>query len=173
LAEVPGKKRKRHFAERDLSERPSKPLAALQLDPRRNALLVALPEDELSSLLPSLKPVRLARGEVLYEAGEKFRYGYFMTEGLVSLESVLRSGRTAEVTVLGREGLIGFVSILAVHSLPNRVVVEVPGSAFRIDAEALETARCRNKTLDLVLRRFVGPCGSRRCKRSPVIACTT
>jgi CRP-like cAMP-binding protein len=69
---------------------------------------------------------------------------------------VLRNGMGAEVSVIGKEGLVGFAAMLELSRIPARVVVQLPGAAYRIDAAVLMAARRQNPTLDLQLHRFLG-----------------
>jgi len=124
-------------------------------DPRDNRMLAALPPNELAELAPHLEYVRLSQNQVLFDAGERIGSAYFITEGLVSLITMLRSGMGVEIALMGKEGLPGFLCVLQ-PTIPTRVAVQLGGAAFRISAEELRKAVRRNPTLDLLLRRFVG-----------------
>lgn len=75
--------------------------------PQQNHLLAALPAQSLERLLPHLEPITLPLGKVLYESGDALRHVYFPTDSIVSLLYVMENGASAEISVVGNEGLIG------------------------------------------------------------------
>ena len=88
--------------------------------PKQNRLLNALPEEEFARLLPHLEQVELALSEVLYESGGSLRYAYFPTTCIVSLLYVLENGASAEIAVVGNDGIIGVALFMGGGSMPNR-----------------------------------------------------
>ena len=120
----------------------------------RNRLLAALPADEYEHLVPSLEPVHLPKGKVIYHAGEIVRYGYFMNDGHVSLLSTTEEGTTLEVAMVGNEGAIGIPIVLRTNKTPYQVMVQIPvRSGFRIKAEVFRNEFDRGgKFQDLMLR---------------------
>jgi len=109
-----------------------------------NQLLDYLPQAVYSRLRHSLKSVQLPKGKVLYEVGDEVHHAYFVTSGMVSLLSATDDGATVEVAMVGSEGLAGVPAVLRNNSTPYRSVVQLPASAMRIRAAALdaEFARC-------------------------------
>ena len=105
----------------------------------RNRLLAALPHDVLLGLRPSLKPVSLPRGRVLWEVDEPLRGVYFLETGAVSLVTVFEDGSTAEMATVGREGVLGIDLLLGGEQALARYVVSVSGLALTV-----ETCRFRN-----------------------------
>ena len=119
-----------------------------------NRLLSELPTEEFQWLRPSLQYVSLAKGEVLYRAGESIRYAYFLNEdALVSVIFTMESGSSIEVCVVGSEGLVSIQAFLRPEVYPGRIVVQIAGSAMRIRADRLRAAFDRGGRLqDLLLR---------------------
>ena len=119
----------------------SEPRLALVVGTRfKNRLLAALPPDVLSSLVPHLRLVSLARGKVLSEADEPLEYVYFVESGAVSIVTVFENGATAEMATVGREGVVGIGSILGGKHALGRCVVLVPGSALAVEASRFRSA---------------------------------
>lgn len=112
-------------------------MAAMQsvLDPRKNRLLAALPPDILERWLPMLESVEMPLGEVLYESGVTLRHVYFPVNAIVSLLYVMEDGSSAEIAVVGREGLVGVALFMGGNSTPSRAVVQGAGTGFRIRAD--------------------------------------
>jgi CRP-like cAMP-binding protein len=102
--------------------------------PLHNELLAALPPDELQRWLPQLEPVTLQLGQVLYEPGATLRHVYFPTDAIVSLLYVMENGASAEIAVVGREGLVGISLFMGGGSTPSRAVVQSEGKGFRLEA---------------------------------------
>jgi CRP-like cAMP-binding protein len=103
-------------------------------DPLHNQLLAALPPAELQRWLPRLEPIELPLGQVLYEPGVMLRHVYFPTDAIVSLLYVMENGASAEIAVVGREGLVGVSLFMGGGSTPSRAVVQSAGRGFRLDA---------------------------------------
>jgi CRP-like cAMP-binding protein len=104
-------------------------------DPRKNRLLAALLAPIFQRWLPMLEHVDLALGQVLYESGVTLRHVYFPTNAIVSLLYVMEDGSSAEIAVVGREGLVGVALFMGGNSTPSRAVVQSAGSGFRISAD--------------------------------------
>jgi CRP-like cAMP-binding protein len=107
---------------------------ALTADPRQNRLLAALPEDEWTRWLPHLEAVEMPLGKVLYESGSTLSHVYFPTTSIVSLLYVMEDGASAEIAVVGREGIVGISLFMGGESTPSRAVVQSAGHAFRLRA---------------------------------------
>lgn len=99
---------------------------------RQNQLLSALPDGEYQHIRPYLERVRLAPGQVLWEAEEQNRYIYFPTTAMICLLYETESGQSIEVGVIGRQGLVGIATFMGEANLSNRVVVQRGGDAYRM-----------------------------------------
>ena len=106
-------------------------------DPLQNQLLAALPGAELQRWLPQLKPVALPLGMVLYEPGSTQSHVYFPTTAIISLLYIIESGASAEIAVVGHEGLVGVSLITGGVSTPSRAVVQSAGTGFRLRGQAV------------------------------------
>jgi CRP-like cAMP-binding protein len=109
----------------------------LAADPRQNRLLAALPDAELARWLPQLEPVTMPLGKVLYESGGSLTHVYFPTTSIVSLLYVLEDGASAEIGVVGREGIVGISLFMGGESTPSRAVVQSAGMGFRLSANLM------------------------------------
>ena len=96
-------------------------------DSRQNHLLNALSMEEYERLLPNLERIELSLSKVLYESGGPLRFAYFPTTCIVSLLYVLENGASAEIAVVGNDGLIGVALFMGGGSMPNRAVVQSAG----------------------------------------------
>ena len=103
-----------------------------------NHLLAAIPPFELARWMLQLESVDMPLGQVLHEAGSALTHVYFPTSAVVSLMYVTESGASAEVAVIGNEGLVGISHFLGGHSMPNRAVVQCAGRAFRLSAQTIK-----------------------------------
>jgi CRP-like cAMP-binding protein len=100
--------------------------------PIGNRLLSALPIPEYQRLSPYLQPVTFPLGKVLYEPGGQLDYVYFPTTSVVSLVYTMKDGATAEMGLIGDEGVIGIAMCLGGNTAPNRAVVQIGGGAVRL-----------------------------------------
>ncbi|WP_191488813.1 Crp/Fnr family transcriptional regulator [Pseudomonas sp. FEN] len=121
--------------------------------PQQNHLLAALPVDALERLLPCLQLIPLPLGKVLYESGDALRHVYFPTDAIISLLYVMESGASAEISVVGNEGLIGIAVFMGGESTPSRAIVQSAGHAFRLPGQRLKDEFNRHgEMLQLMLR---------------------
>jgi len=111
---------------------------AVPPSPRQNHLLAALPEAEWQRILPHLEWVDLPLGKVLYEAGATLTHAYFPTSGIVSLLYVMEDGASAEIAVVGNEGIVGISLFMGGGSTPSRGVVQSAGGGFRVRAQVIK-----------------------------------
>jgi CRP-like cAMP-binding protein len=111
---------------------------SLALDPKTNQLLAALPPADLQRWLPQLEPVQMPLGEVLYESGRALSHVYFPTSSIVSLLYVMENGASAEIAVVGNEGLVGISLFMGGESTPSRAVVQSAGQGLRLRANAIK-----------------------------------
>lgn len=121
--------------------------------PKLNQLLASLPDAEWLRWKPQLERVKLELGQVLYEAGGLQSHVYFPTTAIVSLLYVLENGASAEIAVVGREGLVGVSLFMGGQSTTNRAVVQSAGEGYRLRASGMQTEFNRaGPVLHLLLR---------------------
>jgi CRP-like cAMP-binding protein len=126
---------------------------ALSANPRENQLLAWLPAKEWARLQPHLEPVELPLGHVLHESGGKLEHVYFPTSAIVSLLYVLDDGGSAEIAVVGFEGIVGISLFMGGETTPSRAVVQSAGEGFRLTASlVLEEFNMAGPVLHLLLR---------------------
>src|SRR6202171_2801073 len=102
-----------------------------------NHPLAALPREELERMGPNLQPVSLALGKVIYESGEQMDYVYFPTTSHISLLYTMIDGSTAEMGLVGQEGIVGIALFMGGETTPNRAMVQGGGEAFRMKSKAM------------------------------------
>ena len=123
-------------------------------NPKQNHLLAALPEADYNLLLPRLELVDLPLGKILYESGHVFTNVYFPTTAIVSLLYVLENGASAEIAVVGNEGVVGIALFMGGESMPNRALVQSSGYAYRLNGQALNQQFNRSGALQHLLMRY-------------------
>jgi CRP-like cAMP-binding protein len=106
-------------------------------DPRQNHLLKALPADEYERLFPHLEPVPMPLGHILYESGDKLHYVYFPTTCIISMLYIMENGASAEIAVVGNEGIIGIALFMGGETMPNRAAVQSAGCAYQLRGDQL------------------------------------
>lgn len=122
-------------------------------DPRENQLLAALPDAELARWTPSLERVDMPLGKVLYESGSRVDYVYFPTTSIVSLLYVMEDGASAEIAVVGHEGIVGISLFMGGSSTLGRALVQSAGKGFRLKADmVLEEFNRAGHVLHVLLR---------------------
>ena len=102
----------------------------MPFDPRRNSLLAALPNLNEAPWATDLEPIDLPLGNVLYEPGVKITHAYFPITSIVSLLYVMENGASAEISVVGNEGLIGVSLFMGGETTPSRAIVQSAGFGF-------------------------------------------
>src|SRR6476619_2609483 len=121
--------------------------------PRQNHLLAALPAGDYERLVPHLELIPLKLGEVLYEPGVQLRYVYFPTTSIVSLLYVMEDGASAEIAIVGNEGILGISLFMGGETTPSRAVVQSAGYGYRLKAQLLKSEFGRfGPTMHLLLR---------------------
>ena len=106
--------------------------------PTQNRLLAALPATEYERLLPHLELVPMPLGEVLYESGGRLHHVYFPTTSIVSLLYVLENGASAEIAVVGNEGILGISLFMGGETTPSRALVQSAGFGYRLKSQLLK-----------------------------------
>lgn len=122
--------------------------------PWQNHLLDALPTVEYEPLFPYFELVQMPLGKVLYESGDELRHAYFPTTCIVSLLYVMENGASAEIAVVGNEGVIGVALFMGGGTMPNRAVVQSAGYAYRLPAPMMQQECSRNGPLLRLLLRY-------------------
>jgi CRP-like cAMP-binding protein len=122
--------------------------------PRENHLLSVLPEAERARVTPHLVAVEMPLGHVVYESGDSLRHVYFPTTSIVSLLYVTEDGSSAEIAVVGNEGIIGIALFMGGETTPNRAVVQSAGEAYRLDSRILKEEFHRAGPLQRLLLRY-------------------
>ena len=117
-----------------------------------NGLLAALPETERARWIAQLECVEMPLGQVLYESGTTLSHVYFPTTAIVSLLYVTENGASAEIAVVGREGIVGISLFMGGESTPSRAVVQSAGQGLRLSAQVIKDEFNRAPVLHLLLR---------------------
>ena len=107
-------------------------------DPRRNQLLAALPDAEWQCWSSQLEWVDMPLGQVLYESGRTLGHVYFPVTSIVSLLYVMEDGASAEIAVVGLEGVVGISLFMGGESTPSRAVVQSAGRGMRLSASFIK-----------------------------------
>ncbi|APU32830.1 Crp/Fnr family transcriptional regulator [Ectopseudomonas alcaliphila JAB1] len=122
--------------------------------PQQNHLLAALSAEVRQRLFAHLELVPLPLGKVLYESGDTMRHVYFPTDSIISLIYVMESGASAEISVVGNEGLVGIALFMGGESTPSRAVVQSGGHAFRLKGPLLKIEFERHGELLVLMLRY-------------------
>ena len=123
-------------------------------DALRNFLLAALSDDDFERINPKLKPVSFKLGEVLYESGEKLDYVYFPTTAIVSLLYIMENGTTAEIGVVGNDGILGVSLFMGGETTTSRAVIQSAGNAVRMKAIDMKTEFALGGRFQALLLRY-------------------
>ncbi len=122
--------------------------------PRQNQVLAALPAEDYERLHSHLELVPLPLGWAIYESGSEQSYEYFPTTSIVSMLYVMKDGASAEIAVVGREGVVGFALFLGGETTSGRAVVQSAGFAYRLKRSLLRAEFERGGPLQQLLLRF-------------------
>jgi CRP-like cAMP-binding protein len=149
------RKRKRSAAVAPTSPAaPQSPGDSALPSPRQNQLLDALPASDYQRLRPHLDYRELKLGDVLYEPATKMRYVYFPTTAIVSLLYVMEDGASAEIAIVGNEGILGISLFMGGETTPSRAVVQSAGYGYRMKAQILKDEFGRFGPMMHVLLRY-------------------
>ena len=124
------------------------------LPPQSNHLLAVLSPEVQARIFPKLELVALPLGKVLYESGDTLRHIYFPVDSIVSLLYVMENGASAEIWVVGKEGLVGVALSMGGESTPSRGVVQSGGTAFRMLGQELKEEFNRHGELMVLMLRY-------------------
>jgi CRP-like cAMP-binding protein len=122
--------------------------------PMQNQLLDALSAAELKRLRPRLELVDMPLGDVVYESGRHIDYVYFPTTCIVSLLYVLENGASAEIAVVGHEGVVGISIFMGGETTPSRAVVQSEGRAYRLPGPAMKEEFTRGRAMQHLMLRY-------------------
>ncbi len=137
------------FAKLDLPKSFVMPLSSTA---KINQLLAALPDAEWQRWLPQLECVEMPLGQVLYEPGKTLSHVYFPTTAIVSLLYVLENGTSAEIAIVGNDGIVGVSLFMGGESTTSRAVVQSAGQGIRLKSQAIKDEFNRAPVLHLLLR---------------------
>ncbi|MFN2310929.1 MAG: Crp/Fnr family transcriptional regulator [Spirochaetia bacterium] len=132
----------------------SEPTRNSKPDPRENRLLAVLKKPEYERIAANLELVPLPLGEVLYESGGQLNWVYFPTNSIVSLLYVMEDGASAEIAVVGNEGIVGIALFMGGQTMPNRAVVQSAGHAYRLKGSLLNQEFARSGAVQHLLLRY-------------------
>ncbi|MGE5103999.1 MAG: Crp/Fnr family transcriptional regulator [Betaproteobacteria bacterium] len=128
-------------------------MTAPERSPRQNHLLAALPTGDYDRVASHLELIPMRLGDVLYESSASLRYVYFPTTSIVSLLYVMEDGASAEIAIVGNEGILGISLFMGGDTTPSRAVVQSAGHGFRLRAGLLKNEFERfGPTMHLLLR---------------------
>jgi CRP-like cAMP-binding protein len=119
-----------------------------------NVILLSLPDEEYNLLRPHLEPAELPQYQIMHEPGEKIDHGYFLNEGMTSLVALSADGRSVEVGIVGREGMVGMSVAVGLLRGTFRAIMQMSGSGLRIKSEIFQEALLCAPTLQSELSRF-------------------
>jgi CheY-like chemotaxis protein len=122
--------------------------------PQQNHLLAALPAIDAERILPELELVQLQLGQVLYESGDRMRHVYFPTDAIVSLLYVMTDGASAEIAVVGNDGILGVALFMGGETTSSRAIVQSNGYAYRLPAQQIKDEFRRNDVMQILLLRY-------------------
>lgn len=123
-------------------------------EPAYNFLLSTLPLAAQERIFPKLSKVLLPLGSVIYEAGQDAEHVYFPTDAIISLLNVMIDGDSAEISVVGKDGIVGIAVFMGGESTPSRAVVQSAGTAFRLPAKELRREFDSCPELRMLLLRY-------------------
>ncbi|MCP3023036.1 Crp/Fnr family transcriptional regulator [Cupriavidus basilensis] len=123
-------------------------------DARANHLLAVLPEEEWARLAPQLVLVDLPLGQVIYESGDRLNHVYFPTTSIISLLYVMENGTSAEIAIVGNEGMVGIALFMGGETTPSRAIVQSAGTAYRLDSATVKAEFNRAGPMQRLLLRY-------------------
>ncbi len=123
-------------------------------DPKQNHILAALGAEDYARLLPALELTKMSLGESVYERGVLIEYVYFPTTCMISLLYVMKNGDSAEIAVVGNDGLAGVAVYMGGDGMSNRAVVQCAGECYRLDAKTMKSEFALGGSLQKMALRF-------------------
>lgn len=122
--------------------------------PTTNHLLAALPAEVQERIIAQLELVEMPLGKVLHESGDTMRHVYFPIDCIVSLLYVMENGASAEISVIGNEGMVGIALFMGGESTPSRAIVQSAGYAYRLLGQRLKDEFNQHGMLQVLLLRY-------------------
>nr|WP_241973668.1 Crp/Fnr family transcriptional regulator [Aliidiomarina shirensis] len=122
--------------------------------PEQNHLLASLPAEIIARFTPHLRLVKLQLGQCLYESGDELKHVFFPTNSVISLLYIMENGDSAEMSVIGNDGIIGIALFMGGESMPNRAVVQSSGNAYQLPGGILKQEFLRHGDFHGVLLRY-------------------
>ena len=122
--------------------------------PPENHLLAVLSDADWARLEPHLALIDMPLGQVVYESGDRLDHVYFPTSSIVSLLYVMEDGASAEIAIVGNEGLVGIALFMGGETTPSRAIVQSAGRAYRLPAAILKEEFRRGGALQRLLLRY-------------------
>lgn len=122
--------------------------------PAKNRLLAALPVEEYEALFPHLEQVSLTYKQSIYQPNEPIEYVYFLSHDIISLVVSTEDGGVVEAATVGNEGMVGIPVFLEADTVPSVAIVQVPGDALRMKADAFRDWVARSQPFQYLLKRY-------------------
>lgn len=119
-----------------------------------NVILLSLPDEEYSALRPYLEGVDLPQHEILHEPGEKIEFVYFLNEGMTSIVALSGDGRSVEVGIVGKEGMVGMALTIGLRRSAFRTIMQIAGNGMRVRSDVFQDVLLYGSTLRTKLSRF-------------------
>ncbi|WP_258002199.1 Crp/Fnr family transcriptional regulator [Burkholderia sp. WAC0059] len=119
-----------------------------------NHLLAALPRDERERIAPHLSTVAMPLGQVVYESGDHLSHIYLPTTAIISMLYVMENGASAEIAVVGKDGLLGVALFMGGETMPNRAIVQSAGHALRLSGSVVKDEFARGGALQRIFLRY-------------------
>ncbi|RFF27925.1 MULTISPECIES: Crp/Fnr family transcriptional regulator [unclassified Wenzhouxiangella] len=126
----------------------------METGPERNELLALLPDPIKERVFPLLREIELPLGKEIYAAGQDVQYVYFPADCIISLLYVMLDGHSAEISVVGREGIVGIAVFMGGDSTPSRAVVQSAGTAYRMPAGELKHEFHNDAAMRMLMLRY-------------------
>lgn len=122
--------------------------------PEQNRLLAALPDSSKERIFPRLTLIELNLGDVIYESGQSIEFVYFPTNCIISLLYVMLNGASAEISVVGNEGMAGIAVFMGGDSTPSRSIVQSRGFAYRMPSKELKAEFNNHADVRVLMLRY-------------------
>ncbi len=140
-------------------EKPSPLRAGMRTDitgkPIKNVILLSLPDREFNLLRPYLEYVDLPHHRILHEAGDRIEFAHFLNQGLASLVVTTSDGRSVEVALVGKEGMVGTPLAVGLDRGPYRAIMQISGDGLRVKSDVLTETLVSASELRVILSRYV------------------
>jgi CRP-like cAMP-binding protein len=124
------------------------------IDSQKNFLLASLPPVESARIQSKLESIKFELGDVLYESGDASAFAYFPTTAIISLLYIMENGATAEIGVVGNDGILGVSLFMGGDTTTNRAVVQSAGTGFRMKAKDVKAKFALSRMFQQVLLRY-------------------